>query len=193
MTLHCRSSITRLQHGLRGESLSQPASSDGLPRDEGYCQETHNLSDAAERRLIHGCGVAPACAAERRRGHDDRHHGRYWMMRRSMKRSPAGTSMPRCGWPNSSNWIASALGRQTQPSVCCAAREVAQQRFHGARLCRRVSGSAPSEPGRFPMGGHQDNSRRTSANFSRAKTRSSCEWAAEICVRMRALPCGTTG
>ena len=36
-------------------------------------------------------------------------------------------------------------------------------------------------------------SRRTSANFSIAKARSSSECAAEICVRMRALPWGTTG
>ena len=33
----------------------------------------------------------------------------------------------------------------------------------------------------------------TSANFSTAKSRSSRVWAAETCVRMRALPSGTTG
>ena len=36
-------------------------------------------------------------------------------------------------------------------------------------------------------------SRRTSANFSSAKTRSSCEWAAEICVRMRACRAAPPG
>ena len=42
-------------------------------------------------------------------------------------------------------------------------------------------------------GAYRPNSVLTWASFSSTKSRSSLVWAAEIWVRMRALPCGTTG
>ncbi len=62
------------------------------------------------------------------------------------------------------------------------------------RMTEPTSRANPSEVGqRVWKMRYNFNVVLTAAKASSAHWRSAREWAAEICVRMRALPCGTTG
>ena len=65
-------------------------------------------------------------------------YGITWMTRRSRRHSAGGASMPRSGWPNSSNWIASAPGRSAPPSGYCAAHGCGAAAVSRCRSVSRV-------------------------------------------------------